>query len=163
MSTEQPTHDAIWNALNDANKARARVYVSFFRTLEKRFGRETAIAVCREAIYDWGRGLAGDLGKHLPSDFAGLCRNFAYPPDNGAMFSPSVSRCDDKGLDVQFETCPLKSGWIEAGLPDEDVALFCDIAASADYGTLEAAGYAVDIETWSPGKSGCCTLKIRAP
>jgi hypothetical protein len=153
----------IWTALNDANKARARVYVEFFRAIEKRFGRKVAEEICREAIYRWGEGLAGDLSKHLPTDFPGLSQNFAYPPDDGAMFSPRVIQCDASGLDVQFETCPLKTGWIEAGLSDDDVALFCSMAACADYGTLEKAGYTVDISTWRPGQSGCCTLQIRAP
>jgi hypothetical protein len=162
MAMQDQQRDPLWTALNDANKARARVYVEFLRSIEKRFGRDTAIEICREAIYRWGEGLAGDLGKHLPSDFAGLCRRFAYPPDNGAMFTPRVDRCDASGLDVQFETCPLKTGWLEAGLAEDEVALFCDMAASADYGTLEKAGYAVEIETWKHGQPGCCTLRIRS-
>ncbi len=154
--------DALWQALNGANKARARVYVEFFRSIEQRFGRGMAIEICKEAIYRWGEGLAGDLGRHLPSNFEGVKENFAFPPDDGAMFTPRVDLCSAQGLDVQFETCPLKSAWIEAGLPEEDVAMFCDIAALADYGTLEKAGFAVDIETWTPGAAGCCKLKIRA-
>lgn len=154
---------AMWSALNDANKARARVYVEFFRALERRFGREVAIEVTREAVYNWGKTLAGDLGKHLPTDFAGLRRSFAEAPDGGAMFSPDVSACTDRELVVQFKTCPLKSAWIEEGLSGEDVALFCDMAACADYGTLEEAGFDVTIETWRPGQEGCCRLHITAP
>lgn len=152
-----------WTALNDANKARAQVYLQFFRALRKRYGDDVAEEICREAIYHWGEGLAGNLGQHLPKDFEGLLRDFAYPPDNGAMFSPRVERCDEGGLDVQFETCPLKSSWMESGCTDEEVAFFCSMAACADYGTLEKAGFAVDIATWKPGQSGCCTLRIRAP
>ncbi|PZF76866.1 hypothetical protein DK847_10390 [Aestuariivirga litoralis] len=154
---------AMWSALNDANKARARVYVEFFRSIERRFGRETAIEVTREAIYNWGRTLAGDLGSHLPGDFKGLCQSFACAPDGGAMFTPDVSACSESELVVQFKTCPLKSGWMESGLSPEEVALFCDMAACADYGTLEAAGFAVTIETWTPGRDGCCRLHITAP
>lgn len=153
--------DPIWTALNDANKARARVYVEFFRAIEKRYGANVAEEITREAIYAWGEGLAGDLGRHLPADFPGLSRSFAYPPDDGRMFSPRVARCDDGGLDVQFETCPLKSAWIEAGLAETEVARLCSMAACADYGTLEKAGYDVEIETWTPGRTGCCTLRIR--
>ncbi|MFO1132645.1 MAG: L-2-amino-thiazoline-4-carboxylic acid hydrolase [Hyphomicrobiales bacterium] len=154
---------AMWSALNDANKARARVYVEFFRSLERRFGREMAIEVTREAVYNWGRTLTGDLGKHLPADFKGLCQSFAHAPDGGAMFTPDVSACSERELVVQFKTCPLKSAWIESGLPEEDVALFCDMAACADYGTLEEAGFDVTIETWKPGQVGCCRLHITAP
>ena len=150
-------------ALNEANKARARVYLEFFRSIERRFGRGAAVEICREAIYRWGEGLAGELGKHLPSDFEGLAKNFAYPPDDGAMFSPRVDRCDAQGLDVQFETCPLKTGLMEAGLSDEDVAFFLAMASCADYGTLEKAGFAVEINTWKPGQLGCCALRIRSP
>mgnify|MGYP002137191913 CR=1 FL=1 len=60
------------------------------------------------------------------------------------MFSPAVASCTDSELVVQFKTCPLKSAWVEMGLPDQEVALFCDMAACADYGTLEEAGFAVD-------------------
>jgi len=151
----------MWNALNQANKARALVYVEFFRAIERRFGRETAVEVTKEAIYNWGRTLAGGLESHLPSDFEGLCSNFAYAPDGGAMFTPDVAACSETGLDVQFKTCPLKSGWLEAGLPEDEIALFCEMAAQADYGTLEAAGFSVQIETWTPGSEGCCRLKIR--
>jgi L-2-amino-thiazoline-4-carboxylic acid hydrolase len=152
--------DVLWTALNDANKSRARLYVEFFLALERRFGRGVAIDVCKEAIRDWGRSLAGGLEAHLPNDFAGL-KSFAFAPDGGAMFQPRVDRCDDDGLDVQFEACPLKSAWLEAGLAEADVALFCEMASQADWGTLEAAGFSVAIETWKPGRQGCCSLKIR--
>ena len=153
----------IWLALNDANKARARVYVEFFRSIERRFGRDAAIEVTKEAVYDWGRTLAGGLDQYLPADFAGLCESFAFAPDGGAMFSPDVSKCSDRELDVHFKTCPLKSAWAEAGLADQEVELFCSLASAADYGTLEAAGFNVDITTWKPGDGGCCRLHITAP
>ena len=153
----------MWSALNDANKARARVYVEFFRSIERRFGRDAAIEVTREAVYNWGSTLAGGLEQHLPSDFPALCGSFAFAPDEGRMFSPDVSTCSDQALVVQFKTCPLKSGWMEAGLSDDEVALFCSMAACADYGTLEAAGFKVDIATWKPGQEGCCSLSITAP
>lgn len=160
MSNKQDAQK-MWEALNGANRARAGVYVEFFRTLEKYFGRETAIQITKEAVYNWGRTLATGLEKHVPRDFQGLCSSFAYSPDGGAMFAPHVFSCSDEGLDVKFENCPLKEAWVEAGMPDDEVSLFCEMAARADYGTLEAAGFAVDIETWLPGKTGCCRLKIK--
>ncbi|MFT3987002.1 L-2-amino-thiazoline-4-carboxylic acid hydrolase [Aestuariivirga sp.] len=160
---KKPDGHAMWRALNDANKARALVYVEFFRAMERRFGHEVAVQVTREAVYNWGRTLSGDLGTHLPSDFAGLCQSFAYAPDGGAMFTPDVESCSEEGLNVQFMTCPLKSAWIEAGLSDQEVALFCSMAACADYGTLEGVGYKVDIKTWQPGGEGCCSLSISIP
>jgi hypothetical protein len=77
------------------------------------------------------------------------------------MFGPRVDRCDADGMDVQFETCPLKSAWCDAGLADDEVTQLCEIAAQADYGTLETAGFAVAIETWRPGRTGCCVPRIR--
>jgi len=153
--------DAMWAALNAANRSRAQVYVAFFRAIERRVGRAAAIAICKEAVRDWGRGLAAGLEAHRPNDFAGLAESFARAPDGGAMFRPRIDRCDEAGLDVQFEGCPLKSAWQAAGLPDAEVEMFCDIAAEADYGTLEEAGFAVEIDTWTRGGTGCCTLRIR--
>ena len=153
--------DEMWSALNQANKARALVYLEFFRAIERRFGREAAIEVTKDAVYNWGRTLAGGLEIHLPSDFGGLCASFAYAPDGGAMFTPEVESCSARGLDVQFKTCPLKSSWIEAGMREDEIALFCEMAAQADYGTLEAAGFSVEIKTWTPGAEGCCQLAIR--
>jgi len=154
-------NDLLWNALNDSNKSRARVYFEFFRAIERRYGRAVAIDICKEAIRSWGRGQAGGLDPHVPIDFADLTRSFVFAPDGGAMFRPRVDRCDEEGLDVQFEACPLKSAWLEAGMAEADVALFCEIASEADYGTLEAAGFSVNIETWKPSSKGCCSLKIR--
>ena len=158
----QPNEAPLWSALNDANKSRALVYVEFFRAIEVRYGRAVAIDICKEAIRCWGGGLAAGLKAHLPADFQGLKASFAFAPDDGAMFRPRIDRCDSSGLEVQFMSCPLKSAWLEAGMLESDVALFCEMAAEADYGTLEAAGFTVDIETWQPGGEGCCRLKIRA-
>ena len=67
----------------------------------------------------------------------------------------------DAGLDVQMTKCPLEDAWAAAGLEGDQIALRCEIAAEADYGALEAAGFKVSIDTWQQGKSGCCVLHIR--
>jgi L-2-amino-thiazoline-4-carboxylic acid hydrolase len=154
-------NDLLWIALNDANKGRARIYLEFFRVIAGRYGQSVAIDICKEAIRNWGHGQAGGLTAHLPTEFDGLTRSFVFAPDGGAMFRPRVDGCDGDGLDVQFEACPLKSAWLEAGMAEADVALFCEMASEADYGTLEAAGFSVTIETWKPSSKGCCSLKIR--
>ena len=154
-------HEDSWVALVESNKSRARVYLEFYRAIERRFGQAVAIEICKEAIYCWGRDLAAGLQAHLPDDFEGLAHSFAFAPDGGAMFQPRIDHCDKEGLDVQFEACPLKAAWLESGLSEAEAALFCQMASAADHGTLEAAGFAVSIETWQPGKKGCCTLKIR--
>jgi hypothetical protein len=154
-------HNDHWIALVESNKSRARIYLEFYRSIERRFGQTVAIEICKEAIYNWGRDLAAGLQAHVPDDFEGLARSFAFAPDGGAMFQPRIDRCDKEGLDVQFETCPLKAAWLDLGMSEAEVALFCQMASAADYGTLEAAGFSVGIETWQPGKTGCCTLRIR--
>lgn len=146
------------NALEDASKARADLYREFFVSIEKRYGRETATSIVKEAVRAWGETLGQGLkGCTVPDLEVG----FATQPDGGKLFRPRIDRLDDAGMDVQFEGCPLKQRWIEQGMADEDVALFCEIAAEADYGTLEAAGFDVSIDLWQPGQQGCCLLKIR--
>lgn len=145
-------------ALEDANRARADLYRSFFAAIEKRVGRESAVAIMKEAIRSWGEGLGHGLKG---CGIVDLPAAFAMQPDGGKLFQPRIDRLDDAAFDVQFETCPLKQRWIDAGLSDADVELFCEIAAEADYGTLTAAGFDISIGTWKAGNRGCCTLRIR--
>ena len=153
--------DAIYDALVAANRSRADLYVALLRVLERRVGRDAAVATLKEAIHEWGRNLGEGLQGLAPADFAGLRDRFALPPDDGELFGTRVDRCDAGGMDVQFERCPLKAAWQDAGLSDGEVVLLCEIACEADHGTMEAAGFAVEIETWKPGQSGCCMLRIR--
>ena len=155
-------------ALQEANEARGHLYLALLRVLERRIGREAAVAAMREALRDWGRQLGRGLARHAPDDFAGLTRDFVQAPDGGRMFAPAVHRCDASGIDTQMMRCPLKQAWQDAGLADDDavvlraaIALLCSVAAEADHGTMEAAGFRLEIETWRPGDAGCCRLRIR--
>jgi len=105
-------------ALQEANEARGHLYLALLRVLERRFGRDAAIAVMREALRDWGRHLGQGLARHAPDDFEGLARDFVHAPDGGRMFQPAVQRCDASGIDTQMMRCPLKRAWQKAGLPD---------------------------------------------
>jgi hypothetical protein len=149
------------NALQGANEARGHLYLALLRVLERRFGRDAAIAAMREALRDWGRHLGQGLARHAPADFEGLARDFVQAPDGGRMFQPAVHRCDASGIDTQMMSCPLKQAWRDAGLPDDEIALLCSVASEADHGTMEAAGFQLEIETWQPGRVGCCVLRIR--
>jgi hypothetical protein len=155
-NAEDPMHRAV----ADANKSRARLYVAFFAALRRRFGRDAAIDVMQEAIRAWGRTLSGGLQACGSRDWDALIDGFVMQPDGGAMFQPVIESREEESLVVHFRSCPLKTAWQEAALDDEEVALFCAMAAQADYGTLEAAGYSVSIETWRPGAPGCCRLRI---
>lgn len=148
-------------ALKDAYMSRGQLYVSFYRAIEKRYGGEIATAILKEAIYEWGAGLAGGVAPCAPANFDRLNDVFFNSPDGGEMFQPRIGDPSHQGVDAHFLACPLKEAWIAAGLSDDDIAMFCDIASSADYGTLEAAGFAISIETWKPGREGCCSLKVR--
>ncbi len=148
-------------ALKDAYMSRGQLYVSFYRAIAKRYGGDVAKSILKEAIYEWGAGLASGVAPCAPANFAGLDDVFFNSPDGGEMFQPRIGKPGDQGVDAHFLACPLKEAWIAAGLSDDEIAMFCDIASSADYGTLEAAGFDISITTWTPGAEGCCALKIR--
>jgi len=153
--------EAMRQAYEAANRSRGDLYIEILKALETRLGREEAVATMKEAVHAWGRTLGGAIACHAPAGFAGVLEDFALAPDGGTTFGARVERCDDGGLDVQFMNCPLKNAWTAANLPDDQVATLCDIAAEADYGTMAAAGFSVEIETWRPGRAGCCLLHIR--
>lgn len=153
--------DLLQQALKDAYMSRGQLYVTFYRAIAKRYGDNAAREILKEAIYAWGAGLAGGVSPCAPANFAALNDVFFNSPDGGEMFRPRIGASDHAGVDAHFLACPLKEAWIAAGLSDGEVAMFCDIASAADYGTLEAAGFAISIETWKPGSEGCCALKVR--
>jgi len=165
MATEPQTpverDDPLQRALKDAYMSRGQLYVTFYRAIAKRYGADVAKTILKEAIYEWGAGLAGGVSPCAPANFAGLSDVFFNSPDGGEMFQPRIGAFDREGVDVHFLACPLKEAWVAAGLSDGEVAMFCDIASAADYGTLEAAGFTISIETWKPGSEGCCALKVR--
>lgn len=153
--------DLLQQALKDAYMSRGQLYVTFYRAIAKRYGGEVAREILKEAIYEWGAGLAAGVAPCAPGNFAGLTEVFFNSPDGGDMFRPQIGAADHYGVDAHFLACPLKEAWIAAGLSGEEIAMFCDIASAADYGTLEAAGFDISIETWKPGAEGCCALKVR--
>ena len=77
------------------------------------------------------------------------------------MFQPEVLSSDADAVDIKFHACPLREAWQEAGLPEEQVAMLCRIAARIDNGTFEGAGFDFFADTWRPKTEGCCCLHIR--
>ena len=57
-------------------------------------------------------------------------------------------------------SCPLKKTWENLGLNDEDLSTLLNCATALDEGTMAEAGFHLNIQTWTPGKEGCCRLKI---
>jgi hypothetical protein len=143
-------------------KNRAVLYYLIFDELRKDLGAERAEQLLKRAIYRRGQQLGERYVEYGPQDFDGLKQAFlSRVPDEGRLFAPSVQRCDQDGLDVNLEACPLKEAWEELGLSETDRVTMCRIAGEIDKGTFEAAGFRFDPDTWQPGRSGCCHLHIR--
>jgi hypothetical protein len=158
MSEEQ-----IRQELVDSFKHRAILYYLIYDEMRKELGPERAEAILSRAIYR--RGAEKGKQKYArfgPADLTGLRKAFVGgSADGGRMFQPEVVREDAEGLDVIHHKCPLKDAWQEIGLPDDEVATMCRIAARVDNGTFEAAGFDFFADTWKPGGEGCCCLHIR--
>ncbi|MCF8480552.1 MAG: L-2-amino-thiazoline-4-carboxylic acid hydrolase [Rhodospirillum sp.] len=157
-----PDHKALMVA---SIKGRAMVYKAMLDELRESLGEEQAIALMRGAIERRGREIGKQFQTFAPGDFAGLRDAFiAYIPDAALTVDPDVRKCDADGLEIKFRRCPLKTAWIDAGLPDPEVETLCAIAGCVDTGTFTEAGFAIDVETWKQGEEGCCRLVItRAP
>ena len=147
-------------ALLDANRERALIYLEIFREIKTRHGEQQAIDIIRSALVTRGKAFGETLKQYAPRDFRGLCDAFAYVPDGGKMFAPKEIRCDANGLELKMTKCPLKEAWVDAGVTDEELCTLLHCACAMDVGTLDAAGFDLEIKTWRPGESGCCSLKI---
>jgi len=156
------TEEATRQQLYDSFKNRALIYWLMYEELRSEFGPERAEEVMKRAIYRRGAQKGEKYASHAPADLEGLRDAFVGGlPDEGRMFQPEVIRCDREGLDIKFHACPLRQAWQEAGLPEEEVATLCRIAARIDNGTFESAGFGFSADTYQPGGEGCCYLHIR--
>ena len=148
------------HALHDANKERALIYLDIFREIRQRRGEQEAIDILRTALEKRGREFGKSLKSFAPRNFRGLCDAFAYVPDGGVMFNPEEVRCDDKALELKMRKCPLKEAWQSADVTERELSLLLHCASAMDIGTMDAAGFELEIQTWQPGEEGCCSLKI---
>ena len=149
--------------LYDSYKNRAAIYYLIYDELRKEVGAEKAEQIMARAIYRRGVQKGQEkYGRYAPGDLDGLKAAFVGGlADDGRMFRPEITRDDAAGVDVKFHACPLREAWQELGLPDEEVATLCRIAARVDNGTFEGAGFRFHADTWQPGGEGCCYLHIR--
>ena len=152
--------DGLQNALHDANKDRALIYLDIFREIRHRHGEQEAIDILRTAIEARGRAFGKSLKSFAPRNFRGLCDAFAYVPDGGAMFDPQEVRCDTEALELKMRKCPLKEAWQSAGVTELELRLLLYCASAMDVGTMDEAGFELKIRTWQPGEDGCCSLTI---
>ena len=145
-------------------KARGLFYLAVHRAMADRFGSAAADEVMRAAIYQRGLAASERFKAYAPDDFAGLRDAFLdFVPDGAHTFRPEVVRCDDEGLDIHLQNCPMRDSWQEAGISGDEVGTLCELAGVVDKGTFEGAGFTIDNETWRPGREGggCCRLHIR--
>jgi hypothetical protein len=153
---------ALRQQLYESYKNRAHLYYLIFEELRGELGAEKAEELMTRAIYKRGLQKGKKYAPYAPQDLEGLKKAFVGGiPDEGQMFRPEVLRCDGDALDIKFHGCPLRDAWQEAGLPEEEVARMCRIAARVDNGTFESAGFRFSADTWQPGGEGCCHLHIR--
>lgn len=75
---------------------------------------------------------------------------FAEPNGNGRKIfeMEEVLKTDDH-YHLNFHYCPLVTAWQQLGLPDDEIALLCDIAMNGDRGIASA----YDDFTFSLGKT----------
>lgn len=140
---------------------RAAFYAETFSVLKQRFGREEAMKLCIEMTRRMGEKMGPAYAAHGPADLAGLKDSFLAGIIEGeALFSPEVIRCDDEALCINFHRCPLKEAWEQQGYKDKELEDLCVIAGAIDGGLFESAGFTFAGETWKPGDSGCCRLKV---
>ena len=157
------SEETLRRQLYDSFKNRAMIYYSILDELRRELGAERAEAILGRAIYRRGEAKGkADFARFAPRDLAGLKAAFLDGiPDERRMFQPEVLRNDTDAVDIKFHACPLREAWQEAGLPDEEVAILCRIAARIDNGTFEGAGFSFFADTWQPKTGGCCCLHIR--
>ncbi|MGD1877676.1 MAG: L-2-amino-thiazoline-4-carboxylic acid hydrolase [Kiloniellaceae bacterium] len=143
-----------------AVRDRGRIYLAVFRELTRRYGEAEAISVMRSASRAHGLEVGASLAHLAPRDFPGLLKAYFMGPDRGATYSPDVKEISDACLDVQMMTCPLKDGWLSMGCSEEEVCTLLQCARAFDEAVYEEAGFDYELETWAPGKTGCCRTKL---
>lgn len=140
---------------------RAAFYAETFDVLKDKFGREEALALCKEMTRRMGEKMGANYAKFGPADIEGLKNGFLAGIIEGeALFAPEVTRCDAEELRIHFHRCPLKEAWEAQGRNGEDLADLCTIAGAIDGGLFEAAGFTFAGDTWKPGDTGCCRLRV---
>lgn len=147
--------------LDDAYKARARLYRAILDELTAEIGAERAEAVLGRAIEKRGAAagtaLFGALKKPTAKDVAD--RFLAVSPADGTLYPHTrEDRDDTNAVKVKVHRCPLQDAWREDGASDAEIERLCRISGRFDTGCFGASGVAFEATTWTPGSTGCCTL-----
>lgn len=84
----------------------------------------------------------------------------ASSPDGGALYPADMETGADGSVVIAVKRCPLQDAWRGAGLPPERVARLCRIAGRFDTGLFGETRVGFAAETWSPGREGCCRIRL---
>ncbi|MBL0931116.1 MAG: L-2-amino-thiazoline-4-carboxylic acid hydrolase [Alphaproteobacteria bacterium] len=150
--------------LDDAFKARARLYRAILDELTAEIGAERAEAVLGRAIEKRGvaagTALFGGLESPTAKDVAD--RFLAVSPAEGTLYPHTrddrAGANGETGVTVKVHRCPLQEAWREDGASDAEIARLCRISGRFDTGCFGVGGVAFEATTWTPGSTGCCTL-----
>lgn len=142
-----------------AVRDRARIYLAVFREISQRSGEAEAVVVLQGASRAHGLEVGAALAHLAPRDFKGMLDAYFLCPGS-ETYSPDVKELSARCVEVQYMTCPLKDGWLEMGCSDEEVCTLLRCATAFDHAVWEAAGFEYELETWAPGKVGCCRTRL---
>lgn len=149
--------------LRRAFAMRAASYAHFYDVLREAFGRERAIALCKQATHRMGEDMGPAFAALAPDDLQGLRDAFLGGIIEGdALFAPTDVDVRDGALRIDFTRCPLKEAWQAMGRDDVDLEDLCEIAGAIDVGLFESAGFRFAGRTWRAGQHGCCRLRVLA-
>lgn len=147
--------------LKRAFAMRAWAYAYMFDVLREEFGTDRALELLSESTRRMGKDMGGAYEGFGPQDLDGLRDRFLDGiPAGDVMFKPEVLETGGESLEIKFHTCPLKVAWQDMGRSDEDLELLCKAAGAIDGGLFNRAGFTFAGETWKPGETGCCHLKV---
>ena len=147
--------------LREAFAGRALLYDAIDRELTAEIGADRAAEVLGRSIERRGRDVAAamfaDIDRADPQAVAE--RFLATSPDGGTMYPTAVDRAEGS-VTIQVRRCPLQDAWRGAGVPPQRVARLCRIAGRFDTGLFGVTGVNFSAETWTPGRDGCCRIRL---
>ena len=150
------------NELYESFKNRAMIYYSVYDELRKEFGADRGRGNSRRSDLSTRKSKKGRPSStaSLPTISTGWKKPSwkGFRTQDGCSGRKSFEATPTESIS-NFNHCPLKDAWLEAGLPEEEVATLCRIAARIDNGTFEGAGFEFYADTWKPEGDGCCYLQ----
>jgi len=159
--TDAARAEKLARELEAAFRNRADLYRLMLRELTAEVGPARAEAILVRAIEQRGREVAEVAYAGFgPNEARAIGEAFLVAsPDEGRMYPTEVERRDD-GITFRVTRCPLKDAWVEAGVSDAELATLCRVAGAFDRGLFEATGCRFANVTWTPGRTGCCTIAL---